>query len=94
MSFETQLFYWSGWFALTTIMLSVGLIIAIKVLWFLVNTFEDAFTHNAALLVSYLLHLYKYRYKGIEQPNDEFESSMIMGDYNVTVEAKKVEKNE
>jgi len=82
MSWETTLFYWTGWFATTSILAGLG-VIGSWGLWQIYNSKESAFYANAALLRAYIEYAYKYRFRDIEP--SKLERFQVDG-YEITVE--------
>lgn len=82
MSWETTLFYWTGWFSLTSILAALG-IIGSWGLWHIYNIKESAFYANAALLAAYMKYAYKYRFRNVD-PEDL--AKVEVDGYKITVE--------
>ena len=82
MSWETQVFYWAGWFASTAVLGTLG-VLGTWLLWQTYNNLEKAFRANAALLAAYIKYAYKFRFKGVDP--EKMQKIPING-YELTVE--------
>jgi len=82
MSWEISLFYWTGWFAITVLVLGGAATIGSWLLWINYNSRESAFRANAALFAAYLYYTYKYRFRGASIPDMR---KMRIDGYEITV---------